>query len=200
MGNNKVQCCSSDTYHIAERNIFLDDPNIKVIELDELRNKLQHDRKVTSFIKKLILFLVGYCVYIAIEVTYRGVSYPLMGIVSGIAMLLIDRLNDEISWDLDLILQASIFSAMITLLELCIGEFANRTHLIPVMWDYTNLPLNFDGVICLPFSIIWIGLGIVTIFVADAINYYVFEDTCVPYYNVFGIKRAIVFYRKRCSI
>lgn len=191
MCDKNIQCCSSDTYHVAGHNIYFDD--IYDASEDE------RGRKITFLTRAVILFLVGYCVYIAIEVTYRSESYPLMGIVSGIAVLLIDRLNDEISWDLDLVLQASIFSAMITLFELVIGEISKHTSLLPVMWDYSNLPLNFDGVICLPFSLIWIMLGVVAIFTADAINYYVFEDTYTPYYNVFGIKRAIVFYRKKCD-
>lgn len=158
------------------------------------------DNKATIlFVKKLVLFLIGYCAYITIEVTYRGESYPLMGIVGGICVLLIDKLNDEISWEMDLIFQCIIFSLIVTSFELIIGEIAKQTFLLPIMWDYSNLPLNFDGVICLPFSIIWIVMGAIAIFTADAINYYVFEDTEVPYYNVFGIKRAIIFYRKKCD-
>lgn len=66
------------------------------------------------------------------------------------------------------------------------------------MWDYGNLPLNFDGVICLPFSLLWILLSIVGIFVADAINYYVFEDTTLPHYILFG-KVVFTFREKKCS-
>jgi uncharacterized membrane protein len=55
-----------------------------------------------------------------------------------------------------------------------------------VMWDYTNMPLNFDGVICVPFSLLWIGLSIVAVIVADCINYYAPK----PSYWLFG-KRII---------
>lgn len=63
------------------------------------------------------------------------------------------------------------------------------------MWDYSNVPLNFDGVICLPFSIAWFFLSILAIFLADAINYYVLDEPQVPYYNLFG-KTVIKFKEK----
>ena len=49
-----------------------------------------------SFVKPLILFLIGYCAYIAIEVTWRGVSYVQMGVCGGLIMLLVDQINNKI--------------------------------------------------------------------------------------------------------
>ena len=36
--------------------------------------------------KYLLFFLLGYCIYIAIEVTYRGYSFRLMGIAGGLSL------------------------------------------------------------------------------------------------------------------
>lgn len=145
--------------------------------------------------KSILLFLVGYCTYISIEVTYRNISYPIMGICGGLAILLLDKINDNISWNVDLCLQGLCGSALITFFELIIGEIALNTSLLPVMWDYSNVPLNFDGVICLPFSIVWFFLSILAIFLADTINYYVLDEPQVPYYNLFG-KTVIKFKEK----
>lgn len=145
--------------------------------------------------KSILLFLVGYCTYVSIEVTYRNISYPIMGICGGLAILLLDKINDNISWNVDLCLQGLFGSALITFFELIIGEIALHTFLLPVMWDYSNVPLNFDGVICLPFSIVWFFLSILAIFLADAINYYVLDEPQVPYYNLFG-KTVIKFKEK----
>lgn len=145
--------------------------------------------------KSILLFLVGYCTYISIEVTYRNISYPIMGICGGLAIILLDKINDNISWNVDLCLQGLCGSALITFFELIIGEIALNTSLLPVMWDYSNVPLNFDGVICLPFSIVWFFLSILAIFLADAINYYVLDEPQVPYYNLFG-KTVIKFKEK----
>ncbi len=136
--------------------------------------------------KSAVLFITGFCLYITIEVLYRGYSYPLMGLCGGLAFILIDKINDRISWDIDILIQGLIGSAIITLFELIIGEISLRGYL-PMMWDYSNMPLNYKGIICLPFSLIWIGVSIVAVFLADAINYYMLgENEQVPYYKLFG--------------
>lgn len=137
----------------------------------------------TNTIKTLILFFTGFCLYITIEVLFRGYSYPAMGICAGISILLLDQINNKISWDVDILWQGIIGSIIVTLFELIIGEYTKLSGL-PAMWDYTNIPFNFDGVICLPFSLVWIVLSIIGIFIADAINYYIFDELPVPYYNL----------------
>lgn len=146
-------------------------------------------------IKNIILFAVGYCVYIAIEVTYRGFSYPLMGLCGGLALMIMDKINDYISWDVDIIIQGSIGSIIITTFELIIGEISLHTDFLPIMWDYSNVLLNFDGVICLPFSLIWIGLSIIGILVADTINYYIINIQPCPYYKCMG--KVVLKFRER---
>lgn len=146
-------------------------------------------------IKNIILFAVGYCVYIAIEVTYRGFSYPLMGLCGGLALVIMDKINDYISWDVDIIIQGSIGSIIITFFELIIGEISLHTDFLPIMWDYSNVLLNFDGVICLPFSLIWIGLSIIGILVADTINYYIINIQPCPYYKCMG--KVVLKFRER---
>ena len=146
-------------------------------------------------IKNIILFAVGYCVYIAIEVIYRGFSYPLMGLCGGLALMIMDKINDYISWDIDIIIQGSIGSIIITFFELIIGEISLHTDFLPIMWDYSNVLLNFDGVICLPFSLIWIGLSIIGILVADTINYYIINIQPCPYYKCMG--KVVLKFRER---
>lgn len=136
-------------------------------------------------IKYLTLFLVGYCTYIALEVTYRGESYALMGILGGISLLLFDQINNKISWDLDIALQGCIGSVIITSFELFIGE-ALKILNHPLMWDYSNMPFNYNGVVCLPFSIVWIFITILGIFIADAYNYYLFHEEPRPHYSILG--------------
>lgn len=112
--------------------------------------------------------------YITIECCFRGYSFPAMGLCGGLVFVLLDKINNEISWDTDILIQGIMGSALITFLELIIGEMTLH-GLIQPMWNYANLPLNYKGIICLPFSIIWICLSIVAIVVADYINYYIFD-------------------------
>ena len=150
-------------------------------------------------LKNIVLFFVGFCVYVTIECCYKSVSYPLMGILGGLTVVILDKINDRISWDIDLFYQCLIGSCLITMFELIIGTIAKYSPILPVMWDYSKVPFNFNGVICLPFSIIWLFLSAVAIFVADAINYYVFEDTEVPHYILFK-KIKFSFKKKKCDI
>lgn len=136
--------------------------------------------------KNIILFLVGFVVYMLIELIYRQRTYLLMGCCGGVIILILDKINDKISWDVDLLLQGSIGSLVITFFEFIIGELFIHNY-IPVMWDYSNMPLNYKGIICLPFSAIWFLLSIGAVFLADAINYYLLnENDTVPYYKMFG--------------
>jgi len=137
-------------------------------------------------VKTTLLFILGYSLYIAIEVTYRGRSYPLMGCCGGLIILLLDQINNRISWDVDIILQGLIGSALVSFMELVIGEFAIHTGIISVMWDYSNVIWNFDGVVCLPFSLAWAALSMIAVIIADAYNYYIFGDRPTPYYKCFG--------------
>ena len=135
--------------------------------------------------KKIILFLTGFCIFITIEVLFRQYSYVWSGVLGGVSILLLDEINNNISWDLDLFWQAMIGGVEVTTLELITGLIAKYTPLLPIMWDYSNLPLNFDVIICIPFFIIWVLLSVVGILLADAINYYVFEDDILPHYTLF---------------
>ena len=135
--------------------------------------------------KSAVLFITGFCLYITIEVCYRGYSYPLMGLCGGMAFVLIDKINNKISWDIDILLQGLIGSAIITAFELLIG-LMSLNGILPMMWDYSNLPLNYKGIICLPFSVVWVGISIIAVIIADAINYYFLGGDEIPYYRLFG--------------
>lgn len=158
-----------------------------------IREKTMNKKHI---LKYLILFLVGYCVYIAIEVTFRNYSFPLMGIVGAISFILIDRINEVMPWDTDLIIQSVIGSLIVTVFELIVGEglkFFNQ----PPMWDYSSLPLNFDGVICLPFSLVWVLLSAIAILLADAINYYLLHEKPTPHYKILGFQFS--FPKRSCE-
>lgn len=135
--------------------------------------------------KTLFMAYIGFTTYLSIEIIFRGYTFWGMGVLGAIAFLFLDQLNDRISWDMDILLQGCIGSALITGMEFIVG---NLTLLgwLPKMWDYSNMWLNYKGIICVPFSLIWIALSIVAILFADAINYYIFHELPVPYYKLFG--------------
>lgn len=145
-------------------------------------------------LKNVVLFCVGGLVYGLIEVIYRQKTYPLMILCGGIAIVLLDKINDHISWDMDILLQGCIGSALITGMEFIIGNLS-LAGVLPKMWDYSNVWMNYKGIICLPFSLIWIVLSICAIMLADAINYYIFDELPIPYYRLFG--RVIIRFKEK---
>lgn len=135
-------------------------------------------------INKLVLFMTGYCVYIALEVSFRGYSYILMGIVGGICLLLIDPINDFISWDMPLILQMGVSALIISIAEVLFGKFA--LHIMGIrMWDYSNMWGNaFESLFCPLFSVAWFLLSGVALVFCDTINYYALHQKIRPYYRI----------------
>ena len=102
-----------------------------------------------KYLRPFVLFMVGFCAYITIEVCFRGFSYPLMGVCGGLILLIIDSLNERISWDMDLLLQGCIGSLTATLFELVIGGICLLCN-FNLMWDYSNMPFNLFGVVSKP--------------------------------------------------
>lgn len=143
-----------------------------------------------QLLKYLIIFVTGYCMYIATEVSFRGYSYILMGIVGGIAFVTISTINDKISWDIPLIVQMLIGGVIITLFELVAGLFSR--HVLNIeMWDYSNQWGNFLGLICPLFSVVWVLLSFVPIILSDAICYYALHENPRPYYK--SITKKVLF-------
>ncbi len=53
-------------------------------------------------------------------------------------------------------------AGVITCVELLTGLIANRNFTV---WDYRQLPANFMGQICLPYSLLWVPVGLGGMFV-----------------------------------
>lgn len=147
-------------------------------------SRLLQVRKMKSvLLKNVILFILFGCFYVTIEVFYRGFSHPLMFFVAGISAVIVDKFNNEISWDVPLWLQSIWGTLIILILELSSGYFSLIVLGVRI-WDYSQVPLNyFDGLICVPFAFIWYGLTVVMIILADMINYYMLGYNERPYYT-----------------
>ena len=125
-------------------------------------------------IKYLFLFLFGGIVYAGIEIGFRGYTYLLMGIVGAIAFVLIGMINEVMSWDTPIPLQAILGSLIVTFLELVVGA-ALLQHGIR-MWDYSDQWMNYKGVICPLFSLAWCFISVLAIIVDDYLRYWFFDE------------------------
>nr|DAH62513.1 MAG TPA: Putative ABC-transporter type IV [Caudoviricetes sp.] len=134
------------------------------------------------FSKEFILFIIGGLLYILIELSYRGYSHWTMFILGGLCFVLIGGINNYISWDMPVYEQMMIGSVIITMLEFICGCIVNL-WLGWDVWDYSNMPYNVLGQICLPFSILWFFISLVAIVADDYIIYWLFDEE-KPRYNL----------------
>lgn len=136
---------------------------------------------IKSVFKYLILGNIGGIIYVFIELLYRGFSHWTMYIVAAISFILIGLINEYISWDMKLWKQMLIGACIVTFMEFVSGYIIN-IKLGWQVWDYSNLPLNVIGQVCLPFSIIWFFISLAAILVDDYLRYWLFKEE-KPHYK-----------------
>ena len=140
---------------------------------------------IKQWLKIFILFLIGGFIYIAIELGFRGHSHWTMFLLGGLCFILIGGLNNYISWEMSIIKQGIIGALIVTSLEFIFGLVLNL-YLNLGIWDYSNMPFNILGQICLPFLIGWFFLSLVAIFVDDWLRYILFKEE-KPHYHLFTV-------------
>lgn len=133
-------------------------------------------------VKPLILITIGGLVYSMIEIIYRGYTHWTMILVGGLAFYLIGCLNEHIDWCIPIYKQMLIGAIIVTVLEFISGIIVNiilKWH----VWDYSDMPFNICGQICLPFSIIWFFISFLAIILDDYLRYCIFHEE-KPHYHL----------------
>ena len=133
-----------------------------------------------QILKQIFLYVIGGLIYLLIEVLFRGHTHWTMFIVGGLCFALIGLLNEYPNFRLSLIYQGILGSIIITVIEFISGIIINIILKWNV-WDYSNQPLNLLGQICLPFSLAWIFLAIIAVFVDDILRYIIFKEEIPKY-------------------
>ena len=139
--------------------------------------------KLKIITKYLFLGIIGSIVYMSLEILWRGYTHWTMGVLGGICFICLGLINELLSWETPLVLQMFIGSIIITVLEFITGCIVNL-WLGWNVWDYSNLPLNLLGQICLPFSILWYFVSAIGIVIDDYIRYIYFDEE-YPRYKLF---------------
>ena len=118
-------------------------------------------------LKYLFIFALFSIIGWILEVTYKsitnkniintglliGCSVPLYGF-GGVFLNILCNLLIDINSNYKIILLFIISIILLTLLEYIIGKIILKIFNIK-FWDYSNLKLNYQGIICLSFSLIW---------------------------------------------
>lgn len=126
-------------------------------------------------LRPLVLFCIGGLAYVLIELLWRGYSHWSMFIVGGMCFILIGGINEYYPWDMPLWQQMLISTVIVTVIEFVAGLILNIWLKLGV-WDYSGLPLNFMGQICLLFSIVWFFLSLIAIILDDYLRHWLFGE------------------------
>ena len=137
---------------------------------------------MSKLYKYYALWLVGGIIYYIIELIGRGHSHWSMFILGGLCFIALGLINEVISWHMPLTLQMLIGAGIITVLELITGLIVNKWLGLGV-WDYSKLPFNLWGQICLHFTVIWYFLSVVGIVLDDYLRYW-FCGEDKPHYTI----------------
>ena len=107
-----------------------------------------------KYAKYPLFFCTGGAGYMTLELLWRGWSHGSMFLAGGTCFLLLGSLN---RLPVPTPAKAVLGAGIITSIELMTGLIVNRDYRV---WDYRDLPFNFHGQICLPFSLLWIPLSL----------------------------------------
>ena len=134
---------------------------------------------VNKLLKLPFLFGVGGTVYYLMEIIWRGYSHWSMFALSGVCFIIIDLLNQTSKNIRSLIFLIILCTLIITVLEFVTGLIVNLWLGLGV-WDYSNMPFNLMGQICLFFSLLWLLVTCIAILVDNLLRWFCFHD--VPAY------------------
>ncbi len=113
------------------------------------------------------LFLTGSCAYPTLEMIWRGRTHYSMALAGGVCLCLINKVCCEKMRDSKLHFRCFAGSAIITVVEFVTGLLFNDL-LGQQVWDYSNMPMNVMGQVCLPYSLLWYGLSLPAMALCDA--------------------------------
>lgn len=132
--------------------------------------------------KRIFLFIFMGTLYCLIELIWRGYTHISMFFVAGCCGLLIGEINEYLPWNMGIIWQMLIGACIVTIAEFISGVILNIWLNLNV-WDYSNMPYNLYGQICLPFALLWIILSGIGIVLDDYLRYWFFNEE-KPHYTL----------------
>ena len=122
-----------------------------------------HDKQIVlkNILFHCIVAVFGGFVYMGVELLWRGHTHWTMGVLGGICFVLIGLL-DEVQEHPPILKQMFQGAVIVTALEFVFGLILNVWLKLGI-WDYSNLPFNIMGQICLQFFVAWFFLSYLAI-------------------------------------
>ena len=116
--------------------------------------------------KNTLFLYLGGMIYAGLELLWRGRTHSSMFLLGGLCFVLIGGLG-RVDPALPIPLRALVAAGIVTMLELGCGLLVNLEYAV---WDYRNMPLNYHGQICLPFTLLWIPISLAAIWLYDVVD------------------------------
>ena len=130
--------------------------------------------------RELLIVLLGGAAYVLIELLWRGRSHISMFLLGGVCFWIIGALDRKRT--VPVAVQACQGAVVVTALEFCTGLVVN-CWLGWGVWDYSGLPMNLMGQVCLYYSVLWIPLTAAAVVLEDFLRRLLF-GTPMPRYRL----------------
>lgn len=105
--------------------------------------------------KNAVLCLTGAAAYPLLEILWRGHTHISMAAAGGVCLPVIDLVcNGAKMKRRPMGVRCAAGALSITAVEFCFGVVVNLL-LHRRVWDYSQMPLNLLGQVCLPYTVLW---------------------------------------------
>ena len=123
---------------------------------------------MTKVKKNIIFFSSGGVGYGMIELIWRGRTHWTMLIAGGVCFVIFSVISERCK-KRTCIFKAVSCALSVTLVELIFGIVFNLVFKMNV-WDYSKMPFNLFGQVCLLYTLLWGVLGAAFLPLADYLN------------------------------
>lgn len=130
----------------------------------------------------LFLWAVGGCIYYGAELLFRGFSHWTMFVLGGICLVFFAVQGRMVRWEDPLWRQILRCVVFVVSMEFICGIILNKWMNLGI-WDYSRLPFQLFGQICLPFAVIFSGFCAVGILLSGYLLYWLYGEE-KPHYHV----------------
>ena len=125
-----------------------------------------------------VIFYLGGMFYCGVELLWRGWTHGSMFLLGALCFYLVGGLNRRSR--MPVLAQMLLGAVVVTFFEFWTGILVNRAWNMRV-WDYSAVPMNLMGQICLPFTLLWFPLSGIAIFLEDGLRHLLFHEKMPQY-------------------